>query len=91
MVATYASHTVDYHDGITEPRSYTEAIKSPQANEWKKAMLVELDALYKQEVFEEIDHLPDPKNKKAIGSHWGKFLESSKIQKEKSFDTRHTL
>jgi len=70
MVAAYASHTVDYHDGIAEPRNFTEAIKSPQADEWKKAMLVELDAIYKQKVFEEIANIPDPENEKAIGSHW---------------------
>ena len=47
MVNAYASHTIDYHDGIQEPRSYSEAVKSPQAGEWKKAMLAELDAIQK--------------------------------------------
>jgi len=70
LATAYMSHTIDYHDGIVEPRSYVEAVKSPQADEWKKAMLHELDAIYKQEAFEEIAHLPDPENKKAIGSHW---------------------
>jgi hypothetical protein len=67
MAAAYMSHTVDYHDGIAEPRSYAEVVKSPQADEWKKAILAELDAIHKQEVFEEIDYLPDPNNDKAIG------------------------
>jgi len=67
MVNTCASHTIDYYD-IQEPCSYSETVKSPQASEWKKAMLAELDAMLKQNVLEEIAVIPD--TGKATGSHW---------------------
>jgi len=36
MVNAYASHTIDCHDGIQEPQSYSEAANLQQAHRWRR-------------------------------------------------------
>jgi len=50
-----------------EPNSYTEAIQSPQVNEWKKAMDDEMKSISDHKTWELV---PIPKGKKPIGTKW---------------------
>ena len=70
IINAYAIHKVDYNDGIQEPCSYSEAMKSPQADQWNQAMLEEIQAIQKQDVYEQLQVDSLPPDVKAIGSHW---------------------
>lgn len=60
----YASVAIS---GNEDPRSYTEAMRSPDADEWKKATDIEIKSLKKNKTWE-LTTLP--KNKKVIGCKW---------------------
>ena len=49
------------------PQSYEEAIKGPEANQWKKAMDAEMSQLNKMETWKKEDL---PEKQKAIGCRW---------------------
>lgn len=54
-------------DTIEEPRTYREAIESPQVSHWSVAMEEEMDSLKKNEVW---DLMELPVGKKVIQSRW---------------------
>lgn len=51
-----------------EPRNYEEAINSPQASDWKKAMQEEIDSLYKNKTWSIISY--EPGKVKPIKCKW---------------------
>lgn len=59
--------TYSAQEKFREPKSYEEALKSPQANQWTLAMQEELENIEKNNTWEEIQL---PKNRKAIDSKW---------------------
>jgi transposase InsO family protein len=64
MPTVLAYITVD--DSI--PKSYKSVLTSPDRKRWETAMVEELDAIDKHEVYEEIEKLPE--GRKALGSDW---------------------
>jgi transposase InsO family protein len=64
MPAVLAYITLD--DSI--PKSYKSVLTSPDRERWETAMVEELDAIDKHEVYEEIEQLP--KGRKMLGSDW---------------------
>ena len=50
-----------------EPKDLSEALSSPAKDNWTKAMLDELDSMYKNQVWELVDL---PKGHKTIGNKW---------------------
>lgn len=55
------------HTEVFIPKSYNEAIKSPQSNEWKAAMQEEINMMHDREVWELAD---PPENANVLGSRW---------------------
>lgn len=49
------------------PRSYKEALKSPETAEWERAMSQEIGVMHDREVWELVD---PPENVKILGSRW---------------------
>jgi hypothetical protein len=67
-----------------EPKSYDEAINSPDADHWKKAMDTEIEQLNKMGTWEEVEL---PEGRKAIGCKWVYHLkrdEHGKIARYKA-------
>lgn len=60
----YNFNTVEHH---TDPLTYEEAILSPNAENWKKAMQSEFDSLMSNNTWDLVEL---PKGKKAINSKW---------------------
>jgi hypothetical protein len=50
------------------PKSYKSVLTSPDRERCETAMVDELDAIHKHEVYEEIDKVPE--GWKALGSDW---------------------
>src|SRR5690242_12903834 len=55
------------HKPNVTPNSYKEALASPDAKQWQKAMQEEFDAIMRNETFELVPLL---QGRKAIGVHW---------------------
>ena len=56
-----------YMATVQEPSSYTEAMKSPEKEQWVKAIQEELNSLKRNEVWE---FVPTPKDRKLVGCRW---------------------
>jgi hypothetical protein len=52
---------------MTEPKSYAQAMKSPDSEQWQKAMQVEYNSLLKNHVFTLV---PRPENRSVIAAKW---------------------
>jgi hypothetical protein len=52
---------------LNEPQTYDKAMKSPDADEWVKAMEFELNALQKMQVWDEVQ---PPAKTNIVGSKW---------------------
>ena len=52
---------------MQEPSSYSESIKTPEKEQWIKAMQEELDSLKQNEVWKIV---PVPKDRKLVGCRW---------------------
>ena len=50
-----------------EPKTYNQALDSPEYEKWKVAMDQELDALYTQNTWDVVPKLTD---RKIVGSRW---------------------
>jgi hypothetical protein len=53
-----------------DPRTYSEAIRSKDADEWKKAMAVELQNMDRLGVWDGVEKGTLPKELKTVGSRW---------------------
>ena len=49
------------------PVTYSEAISSPESQNWKSAMMEEMDSLLRNDTFE-LTHLPE--GRKVVGGRW---------------------
>lgn len=49
---------------------YKEAIRTPQAEQWKKAVLEEFNSINKKEVYTLVDKSKIPKSALVVGSRW---------------------
>jgi hypothetical protein len=67
-----------------DPRTVRVAVNSEDSKLWKKAMVEEMDALYKNEAWDIVEF---PSGRKFVGSKWlfkKKFNAEGKVEKQKS-------
>ena len=55
-------------DGLEEPTTVTEALKSQQKVKWEEAIATEMRSLQDNDVWELVE---PPKDRKIVGSKWG--------------------
>ena len=68
VVDDVAEYTVDYCYRMSDiPACYSQAIQSPEANEWHKAMDDEIIALRENDTFELV---PPPEDRNIVGGRW---------------------
>jgi hypothetical protein len=58
------------YDGNPEPKTYAQAIKSPDFQDWWAAMCVEFKNMEDKQVWEITPKASIPKGQKSIGSCW---------------------
>ena len=61
------------------PKSYQEAISSPNANSWQEAMKDEMSALRENDTFELV---PLPEGRKSVGGRWVFTVKTDKNGEE---------
>ena len=79
FVTDTAKSTLHYCYRISPPDTYEEAIQSPLANEWQKAMEKEMDVLKENDTFEEVLL---PENKSTVGGRWVYIFKDDPIKGE---------
>ncbi|MBC7870646.1 MAG: DDE-type integrase/transposase/recombinase [Chitinophagaceae bacterium] len=60
----------EYPDGVIDPKSYNQALDSPQKEKWEQAIREELESIKEHEVFADGKLVELPKGRNAIPSHW---------------------
>ena len=61
------TQSYDLPTTLKDPKNYTEALKAPDAEEWKKAMRDEMESLHKMQTF----HIKElPAGRKAVACTW---------------------
>ena len=80
----FVLYQVTTNDKLNEPKTYKQAMNSPNADKWLEAMQEELNSIHANETWELTDL---PANRKPIGSKWVfklKFGESGEIMRYKA-------
>ena len=80
------NYIIDYCYRINEcPKSYQEAISSPNSQKWKKAMEDEMKALEDHDTY---DIIPRPKERSVVGGRWV-FAIKEGLNSQETFKARY--